>query len=158
MRKATESDIPRLLEIEVATQIAPWSEEVFQRCFQMRYECWVIEEENNIIAFLMMSSSITQESHILDLCVDPDYQRKGHGKVLLNYAIAQAKLKGIGIVYLEVRRSNRNAIMLYHKTGFVQISERKNYYPTPKGREDALVFAKDLGVHNENEFNPNIKG
>lgn len=146
MRKATESDIPRLFEIEVATQIAPWSEEVFQRCFQMHYDCWVIEEENNIIGFIMMSSTPTKESHILNLCVDPAWQRKGYGKTLLNYALLQAKSTGIGIAYLEVRRSNYHAIMLYHKAGFVQISERKNYYPTPKGREDALVFAKDLGV------------
>lgn len=146
MRKATELDIPRLIAIELATQIAPWSEDIFQRCFKMGYDCWVAEEDDQVIAFLMMSSSLTMESHILDICVDPLYQKKGYGEKLLKYAISHARLHGIGLMYLEVRRSNYSAIMLYHKAGFVQIAERKNYYPAKKGREDALLFAKDLSV------------
>ena len=136
----------RLIAIELAAQIAPWSEEIFQRCFKMEYDCWVIEENNQVIAFVIMSSAITKESHILNLCVDPLYQRKGHGEALLKYAISQAKSDGMGIAYLEVRRSNYHAILLYHKLGFIQIGERKDYYPAKNGREDALIFAKDLGV------------
>lgn len=52
--------------------------------------------------------------------------------------------KKIGIVFLEVRRSNKPAILLYQKLDFIQIGERKNYYSCESGREDALVFAKDL--------------
>lgn len=147
MRTATEKDIPRLIEIENLTQIAPWSEDVFQRCFSMRYDCWVAEEANQVIGFLIMSSALTLESHILDICIDPLYQRKGHGEKLLKQALSHAKLNGIGIVYLEVRRSNHPAIKLYDKLGFIQIAERKGYYPAKQGgREDALVFAKDLSV------------
>lgn len=146
MRKATELDIPTLLAIEFATQIAPWSEDIFHRCFKMKYDCWVVEEDEQVIAFLIMSSSTTKESHILNVCVNPVYQRKGHGQALLMYAISQAKSHGMGIVYLEVRRSNLNAIKLYYKLGFVQIGERKNYYPAENEREDALIFAKDLNV------------
>lgn len=146
VRKATEIDLPRLLDIEVATQIAPWSEDVFQRCFKMGYDCWVLEEDNVVMGFIVMSSASTKESHILNLCVDPLYQRKGYGETLLKYAMFQAKSRGMGIAYLEVRRSNYHAIKLYHKLGFVQIGDRKNYYPANNGREDALIFAKDLGA------------
>ncbi len=146
MRKATLQDIPRLIEIETLTQMAPWSEDIFQRCFKTGYDCWVAEENDQVIGFIMMSSSFTLESHILDLCVDPLYQRKGQGESLLKFAMSHAKSHHIGIIYLEVRRSNVNAIRLYHKLGFVQIAERAHYYPAKKGREDALVFAKDLSV------------
>jgi len=146
VRKATEMDIPRLLEIENLTQFAPWSEEIFQRSFQMKYDCWVAEDNAKIIAFVMMSSTTTKEGHILNICVDPLYQRKGYGEALLRYAISEAKQNGVGIIYLEVRRSNYNAIMLYHKLDFIQIGERKNYYPAQNGREDAFIFARDLGV------------
>ncbi|HSW70164.1 MAG TPA: ribosomal protein S18-alanine N-acetyltransferase [Gammaproteobacteria bacterium] len=146
MRKAAESDIPRLLAIEHATQISPWSEDIFQRCLSSGCDCWVVEEAGQIIAFIMLSSSITQESHILNLCVDPNYQRKGYAENLLKFAISKAKSQAMGIAYLEVRRSNHKAINLYHKLGFVQIGERKNYYPAEKGKEDALIFARDLSV------------
>ncbi len=147
LRKATELDIPSLITIEQATQLAPWTEEIFDRCFKMKCDCWVIEEDDHVIAFLMMTSSVTRESHILNLCVESFYQRKGHGQKLLNYALSQAKHHGIEIIYLEVRRSNHNAIMLYHKAGFIQVGERKDYYPTENGREDALVFAIDCQIN-----------
>ncbi len=147
MRKITEADMPRLLQIEQLTQEAPWSEEVFMRCLTVGYDCWGVDENNQLIGFIMMSSVLTGESHILNLCVTPEYQHQGYGRKLLAYALAEAKKKGMGIIYLEVRRSNRHAIALYDKMGFIQISERKNYYPAATGKkEDALVFAKDLGV------------
>jgi len=145
LRELTITDLPQVLAIEQATQKAPWSEDVFTRCLEMGYKGWVLAESDQITGFLLMSF-VLGECHILNLCVHPDYQRKGLGRELLQHALLQAKQKGAGIAYLEVRRSNKRAIALYNQAGFVQISERKNYYPDPKVREDALVFAKDLGV------------
>ena len=146
MRKITEADLPQLVAIENLTQFTPWSEEIFKQCLTIGYDCWCIEEDHILLGFIMMSSTLTGEGHILNLCVTPTFQRKGHGRKLLAYALSEAKQKGMGIIYLEVRRSNHRAIKLYHKMGFTQISERKDYYPTAQGREDALVFAKDLGA------------
>lgn len=145
LRELTITDLPKVLVIEEATQKAPWSGEVFTRCLEMGYKGWVLEESEQITGFVLLSF-VLGECHILNLCVHPDHQRKGLGRALLQHALVQAKQKGAGIAYLEVRRSNARAIALYSQEGFVQISERKNYYPDPKVREDALVFAKDLGV------------
>jgi ribosomal-protein-alanine N-acetyltransferase len=46
-----------------------------------------------------------------------------------------------------VRRSNSHAISLYQKMNFHLVGERKEYYPTLSGYEDALVFAKRLVEH-----------
>jgi ribosomal-protein-alanine N-acetyltransferase len=48
------------------------------------------------------------------------------------------------VCFLEVRRSNEGAINLYRSMGFVQIGERKNYYPSKSDREDALIMSRDL--------------
>ena len=47
-------------------------------------------------------------------------------------------------VFLEVRPSNPGAIKLYFDEGFNEIGRRPNYYPAAKGREDAIVMAKEL--------------
>lgn len=146
MRKATHQDIPRLIAIENATQMAPWTEGIFKRCLTIGYDCWVVEEQERVIGFIMMSSVLAGEGHILNICVDPAYQRQGYGEKLVSYAISQAEKKKMSMVYLEVRRSNQPAIALYDKLGFVQISERKNYYPLGDKREDALIFALELGI------------
>jgi ribosomal protein S18 acetylase RimI-like enzyme len=45
---------------------------------------------------------------------------------------------------LEVRAANEPAIAFYRRAGFSQIGLRRGYYPATIGREDALVFDKDL--------------
>jgi ribosomal-protein-alanine N-acetyltransferase len=45
---------------------------------------------------------------------------------------------------LEVRVSNRGAYRLYTKLGFNEIGMRRGYYPARKGREDAIVLAREL--------------
>ena len=47
-------------------------------------------------------------------------------------------------IFLEVRPSNPAAIALYHDEGFNEIGRRPNYYPAKKGREDAIVMAREL--------------
>jgi ribosomal-protein-alanine N-acetyltransferase len=145
LRKMTLLDIPQLLIVEEATQLSPWTEDVFAHCLQSGFLGWVLEDNFRILGFII-SSLQAGESHILNLCVDVPFQRKGLGQQLLNHALDYAKTKDAMIAYLEVRRSNAHAIALYEKLGFVQISERKGYYPAMSGREDALVFAKDLRV------------
>lgn len=145
LRSIHEKDIPKVLAIELVTQPMPWSDEAFVRCFQAGYHGWVVEVDQDVMGFIILSSQ-AGESHILNLCVHPNHQHQGHGRSLMVHALTEAKRMGAGMIFLEVRRSNEHAIALYDQLGFVQIGERTDYYPLPKGREDALVFAKDLGV------------
>ncbi len=144
LRNLMDSDLTQVIEIEYAAQVVPWSADVFKRCLSFNYDAWVIDLDQKVVGFIIVSV-IAYELHILNLCIHPHYQRRGFGLKLLNYALHQAKLHGDSMAYLEVRCSNKSAIALYDKVGFVQIGERKNYYPTLSAHEDALVFAKELG-------------
>ena len=151
IRYAKETDLLELLAIEEEAQLAPWSEAAFQRCWEADYPGWCIEHEGKIVGFILLSLA-SGECHILNLCVSPAFQRQGFGKRLLVFALVWAKEQGAGVVYLEVRRSNIQAIALYRKMNFKQIGERKNYYlvsPVSNDREDALVFARDLSIVEE---------
>ncbi|EKD53860.1 MAG: ribosomal-protein-alanine acetyltransferase [uncultured bacterium] len=145
IRKATDFDIPALIMIEQATQAAPWSEDVFKRCLTAGYDCWILEEKpHTLIGFIMLSMGSIHEAHILNLGIDPAFQGKGWGRCLLEHVLMDAKQQGIRMIYLEVRRSNQRAIHLYQQMGFVQVGERKNYYPAGLEREDALVLVKNI--------------
>lgn len=146
LRPLNKNDVRQLFLIEQRTQQSPWSEEVFKQCILENYEGWVIEENEIIIGFVMMSLR-AGESHILNLGIQPEFQRQGHASRLLQHALEEARKKGAGISYLEVRSSNYKAIALYKKFGFIQIGTRKDYYTYPLGKEDAFVFAKDLIVN-----------
>ncbi|MES2219274.1 MAG: ribosomal protein S18-alanine N-acetyltransferase [Pseudomonadota bacterium] len=145
IRQLSDLDIPNLLTVEEAAQSSPWSEAAFRRCFEANYMGWTAEIPGRMLGFIMISINLG-ECHILNLCVHPAEQHKGTGTNLLLYAMRWAKQIGAGIVYLEVRRSNVAAISLYRKMNFKIIGERKDYYPMGYEREDALIFARDLGI------------
>lgn len=143
LRAFLKSDLPQLLKIEQSAHVIPWNEATFQTCFQSGYLGWVIEKDKQLAGFIIVSMRI-EECHILNLCVAREYQHQGLGRQLLEYALHYAKQQGLGIVYLEVRRSNKRAIALYKKERFYLVGMRKDYYPTVIGKEDALIFAKSL--------------
>ncbi|MCR5231945.1 MAG: GNAT family N-acetyltransferase, partial [Acholeplasmatales bacterium] len=74
-------------------------------------------------------------------CVNKDYQHKGIGSELLNELMNFLIEKGAKSFILEVRESNNNAIRLYEKFGFKEISIRKNYY---SNLENAKVLLKEV--------------
>lgn len=143
MRTLFQSDIHQLLRIEQSVHIAPWSEETFKVCFQSGYVGWVVEIDKKIRGFIIISQKV-EECHILNVCVDRDFQRQGWGRKLLEHVLSHARQHGISIAYLEVRRSNSRAISLYKNLHFHLVGERKGYYPTVAGNEDALIFAISL--------------
>lgn len=144
LRELYKADLPAILEIEEAVHISPWTEETFQTCFQAGYKGWAIQSDNKLIGFIIISLR-EHECHILNVCVIHEFQHQGYGRLMMQHALSHAKLKGAGIAYLEVRKSNQHAIHLYRKLKFHLIGERKAYYPTPSGtNEDALIFAISL--------------
>lgn len=146
LRNCVKSDLNALLEIEQAVHAIPWTEDTFKICFQSSYTGWVIEREGKVIGFIIVSLT-PQECHVLNLCIARPHQNQGWGKKLLAHTFTQAKMQGVGLVYLEVRKSNQRAISLYRKMKFHLVGERKNYYPSQEGFEDAFIFA--ISLHEE---------
>lgn len=144
MRSLYKSDLPDVLTIEKSVHIAPWTEDTFKLCFQNGYVGWALEVDKKLIGFVIISQT-RDECHVLNICVAKEYQRQGYGLNLMRHVLNHAKINGIGIAYLEVRRSNTRAIALYRKLGFYLVGERKEYYPSPStNNEDALIFAISL--------------
>ncbi len=136
-------DLPRVMEIETRAYEYSWSEQIFRDCLQSGYSCWVYLQEGEIVAHGVMME-VAGECHILNLCVDPDWQRRGIGRRMLRHLLGVARRRGADTAFLEVRVSNEAAIRLYESEGFCETGRRRDYYPAAGGREDAVLFAKAL--------------
>lgn len=143
IRRLVNADLPLLVAIEAKIHIAPWTLDMFEQCMRAGCIGWVYELNSQMIGYILVLSQVS-ENHILNVGVAAEFQHQGYGEQLLTHAMQMAKDWGDSLMYLEVRCSNLRAIALYKKMGFIQIGERKNYYMTPTGREDAWLFAKDL--------------
>lgn len=91
-----------------------------------------------------LSRTAYDEEELLLLAIDPAFQRRGIGRLLLAQFIGDAKARGAVRLLLEMRRGNP-AEALYRRAGFVPIGVRPNYYRLPGGQtNDAITFALDL--------------
>lgn len=142
-RPMTIEDLNQIIDIETKAYYYPWTRGVFRDCIHAGYICQVYATEIGIHAYCIMSMA-AGEAHILNICVHPDYQNQGIGKNLLVHLLDIALSRGVDVVYLEVRISDKIAQHLYYKIGFYEIGRRKNYYPAKEGREDAIVMARFL--------------
>jgi ribosomal-protein-alanine N-acetyltransferase len=143
LRDMRESDLPEVMRIERAAYEFPWTEGVMRDCFKFDYLCKVYENRAAILGYGVLSVA-ADECHLLNICIDPAFQRRGHGALLVAHLLQIARQAGARNALLEVRVSNQSAFRLYHRMGFNEIGVRKAYYPAQRGREDALVLAREL--------------
>lgn len=145
LRAMSVEDLPAVLAIEEAAYEFPWTLAIFRDCLRVGYLCQVYEGPNGIIGHGVLSVA-AGECHVLNICIHPDYQRRGLGRALVEFLLDIVRTKGARVALLEVRPSNIAAYRLYTGLGFDEIGIRKNYYPAAKGREDAILLARDLTV------------
>ncbi|MCG7922675.1 MAG: ribosomal protein S18-alanine N-acetyltransferase [Candidatus Thiodiazotropha lotti] len=141
IRPMREEDLAQVFALEIEVYPFPWTEGIFHDCLRVGYSCWVLTMDDQVIGYGVMSVVI-DEAHILNICISPEWQRRGLGEKLLRRLIKVAEQHGAETVFLEVRVSNQVALRLYEKTGFVEVGMRKAYYPNHNDdREDALLLS-----------------
>ena len=144
-RLLEESDLDAVCDLESRAYEFPWSHAIIGGCTTVPYRIWLGFKADESVHICQAFLSITlDEAHILNVSVDPRFQRQGFGGQMLNHLIDDARAQGSRQIFLEVRESNTAAIHMYLNHGFNEVGRRRNYYPTATGREDAFVFGLQL--------------
>ncbi len=150
-RPMTLQDIAQVMIVEQEVYQFPWTERIFSDCIRVGYLCWIALLDQLIIGHPVISVT-TDESHMLNLSIAIKHQRKGFGRQFVEFLVQQAAGHDAQTMLLEVRPSNVAAINCYSAAGFNEIGNRKDYYPAPDGREDALLFARHIPPQNQTTF------
>ncbi len=137
VRRLGYADLPQVIAIERRAFPAPWSLAMFVlELSKQSGICLAAELEGSLVGYLICSR-YAHVWHVMNVAVDPAYQRRGIASALLESLFAQADRPGAEYT-LEVRPSNTPAIRLYERYGFRVEGLRKAYYHD--NREDALVM------------------
>lgn len=72
--------------------------------------------------------AILEEAHITTFAIEPAYQGKKLGQLLLTDLLMHGHKRGLTRATLEVRASNHKALKLYQKFAFQEAGQRKRYY------------------------------
>ncbi len=83
-----------------------------------------------IIGFIVVIKDQNDVANIVNFLIDPKYQNRGYGSLLLQNVIDKIKMvKGIKKIILNVQISNSSAIRLYEKFKFKKNPKiLENYY------------------------------
>lgn len=132
-------DIPALVEIEKRSFTTPWTKEAFLQ--ELRDNAFahytVVEMGERVVAYCGIWL-IGDEAHVTNIAVHPGFRGMRIGEALLVYVMGLSKFKGAKRMTLEVRPSNKVALNLYRKYGFVHEGTRHAYYQDNK--EDAWIM------------------
>lgn len=139
----TAADLGAVAAVEQDIQAFPWTPGNFSDSLAAGHECWLRREDGRVAAFAV-TMPVVDETHLLDIGVARERQRRGLGAALLGFLCQRARAAGMARMLLEVRQSNGAAIAFYRRFDFAEIGRRRGYYPAHEGREDAIVMAKNL--------------
>ena len=145
IRHAVTADFNSLLEIDEASFPGGVAYDAVELSYFMNRdgaETLVLEEDGDIVAFLIMEVHRTRRSAtIVTLDVRETHRRNGCGTQLLTRAEKILQEYGVEAYDLQVDVTNRGAITFYKKHGFNTVRTLKRYYANGN---DAFLMVKEL--------------
>ena len=144
IERLTSDRFFEVAELEGLCFSLPWSEKALELLvFDKNVAFVALDSDTGRVAAYGGMLTVLDEGQITNIATHPDYRRKGIGERVVLSLIEYAEREGIKFISLEVRESNRAAIALYEKLGFLQAGIRKNFYTSP--RENGIVMTKSIG-------------
>ena len=135
------SDLTAIDSIEQRAYRTPWSRSMFaSELAKSSSVCLGAYDGERLIGYVV-NSRYVDAWHIMNVAVDPDYQRRGIATRLLERLFELTRDDQRRGYTLEVRLSNSAAISLYERLGFTRQGVRRGYYTD--NREDALIMWRD---------------
>lgn len=115
---------------------SPWNIEQIEKDLQNPLSVYVLAlEAQNLIGFLAFQES-DFEAEVLQIAVKKAYQGQKIATALFEHLPIDKEE-----IFLEVRESNKAALLFYQKEKFIEIARRKNYYHEPV--ENAIVMKRE---------------
>lgn len=147
IRDLQQEDTARLAWIEAESFSMPWSEKDFQDLLSHPYCRYVVALVDGEIAGCSGYTNICDVANIDNVVVAPDYRGMGVAQAMLRELISRGREEHVEAFTLEVRVSNRAAIHVYEKFGFVSEGIRPRFYEKPV--EDAnIMWKRDVNDNN----------
>ena len=116
-------------------EVSPWTANQVAEVLRSDVNsCALAEDEGLLVGFLVWQET-DFEAEVLQIAVLPSYQGQKIATALFDFLPANKE------IFLEVRESNKPALLFYKKERFEEIARRKAYYHAPV--EDAIVMKRE---------------
>lgn len=117
-------------------EVSPWTANQVAEVLRSDVNsCALAEDEGLLVGFLVWQET-DFEAEVLQIAVLPSYQGQKIATALFDFLPANKE------IFLEVRESNKPALLFYKKEKFEAIARRKAYYHAPV--EDAIIMKREI--------------
>ena len=140
IRPMTREDVPLVAALEAEVEVTPWSERALEDARGPDYVARVLTDDEGQVLSWIVWRTILDESELLLIGTAKNAQRTGFARALLKDALAEAEVRWIFEMHLEVRAGYDADAKLYETSGFAIVGLRKGYYFYDGRREDALLM------------------
>ena len=140
MMELKEEDISELARIEAESFSVPWSVQDFKDLLSRSYCHYLVAVADGRVAGCCGFTNACGVANVDNVVVAPGYRGQGIAQQLLKALIDAGEAEQVEAFTLEVRVSNRPAIHIYEKFGFVSEGIRPGFYEKPM--EDANIMWK----------------
>ena len=138
-----ERHLDDLARLECLCFSRPWSRQALKEELTNPAACFLVgEEAGKVLGYAGMHCA-AGECYVDNVAVFPEARRQGVGRKLMEALLQAAAARGGEFLSLEVRPSNRAAVSLYSRLGFLEEGRRRNFYTDPT--EDALILTRRFG-------------
>lgn len=144
LREYRPADFSRLCELDqmcFSEAVAYVPEEIAFSLAQPGTFAVVAEQDEEVVAFVLVSRRRRLLGHIITIDVHPEFRRRGIGAHLMEMAEQRLRKEGATRVVLEVATHNQPALAFYGARGFVQQRLLPRYY---RDGSDAYLMEKAL--------------
>ena len=136
IRQFRTDDISAISEIEHLSFKDPFPSYFLSQLADANPDTFLVAVIGDRIVGYAVVDKWTDQDHLVSIAVLPESRKKRVGQTLLDHLIERLHS---GSLKLEVRRSNKAALELYRKNGFVQTGVAHSYYTDG---EDAIEMEK----------------
>ena len=131
IRLADQNDLAQLIRLEeIAFETDRFTPDQIEYLLtHSRATTFILEDLGTMIgSACVLWRKSHQGARLYNLAVDPAFQGKGLGLILLNACETEAARRECDKITLEVREDNINGIRFYEKHGFVAVRVMQDYY------------------------------
>jgi ribosomal-protein-alanine N-acetyltransferase len=136
IRQFKADDISAISEIEQLSFKDPFPSYFLSQLADANPTTFLVAVINDKIVGYAVIDKWPDQEHLVSIAVIPASRKKGVGQALLDHLIERLQTESLK---LEVRRTNKAALELYRKNGFVQNGVAHSYYTDG---EDAILMEK----------------
>jgi ribosomal-protein-alanine N-acetyltransferase len=147
--RMTEHDLLEIVEIEQLSALSAWGWNAYHKELQSPEDVIMLvartetarptSSHEHAVAGFIISRLVTDELHINNVAIRPQFRRRGIATQLLEAVLREGRRNGARLAFLEVRSGNTAAQGFYRRCGFQVTGRRRRYYNQPT--EDALLMS-----------------